>query len=48
MQYLKTIKTIDITYDSNEGEDLTIKGYFNSDQAGNHAKKKSTSGISLY
>lgn len=43
--YLKAIKTVEITYGGNKKGDLTTRGYSDSDSAGNHAKKKSTSGF---
>lgn len=44
-RYLKATKTVGITYGGDEGGDLIIKGYFDSDWAGDHATRKSTSGF---
>lgn len=44
LRYLKATKTTGITY-GGEGGDLTIKGYSDSDWAGNHSTRKSTSGF---
>ena len=46
MLYLKATKSVEITYGGKEGgRDLTIRGYSDSDQAGDHATRKSTSGF---
>lgn len=45
MQYLKATRTIRIAYGGEEGGDLIIKGYSDSDWAGDHATRKSTSGF---
>lgn len=46
MRYLKATRSVGITYGGKEGEgDLTIRGYPNSDWAGDHATRKSTSGF---
>lgn len=45
LQYLKATNTVGITYGSNDKGDLTIRGYFNSDWARDHATRKSTSGF---
>ena len=46
MRYLKATKTVGITYGGGEGGDnLTIRGYSDSDWAGDHATRKSTSGF---
>ena len=47
MRYLKATRSIEITYGEEEGRggDLTIKGYSNSDWAGDHTTRKSTSGF---
>lgn len=44
MQYFKATRTFDITYGGDEG-DLIIRGFSDSDWAGDHASKKSTSGF---
>ncbi len=44
MQYLKATRTLGITYGGN-GKDLIIKSFSNSDWAGDHASRKSTSGF---
>ena len=44
-QYLKATRTIRIAYGGEEGGDLIIKGYSDSDWAGDHATRKSTSGF---
>lgn len=43
MRYLKATKTVGITYGGNEGGDLTIRGYSDSDWAADHTTRKSTS-----
>lgn len=44
MHYLKVTKTMRIMYSNSEGkDDLIINGYSNSDWAGDHATRKSTS-----
>lgn len=45
MQYLKATKTMGIIYGGEEGRDLIIKGYSDSNWAGDHVTKKSTSGF---
>lgn len=45
MQYLKATRTIRIAYGGEEGGDLIIKGYSDSDWAGDHATRKSSSGF---
>lgn len=47
MKYLKATRLVKITYNKEEQgkRDLTIKKYSDSDWAGNHAKKKLTSGF---
>ena len=45
MRYLKATRTLVITYGKEEGGDLIIKGYSDSDWAGDHATRKSTSGF---
>ncbi len=45
MQYLKATRTLGIKYGGEEGGDLIIKDYSDSDWAGDHATKKSTSGF---
>lgn len=47
LRYMKATKTVGITYGGNEKEDLTIRGYSDSDWAGNHATRKSTSGFAF-
>lgn len=42
LQYLKTTKTVGITYGSNEKGDLTIRGYSDSNWAGDYATRKSS------
>lgn len=42
LQYIKATKTVRITYGGAEGN-ITIKGYSDSDWAGDHAARKSTS-----
>ena len=44
LQYLKTTRDIGITYGGEQGENLIIKRYFNSDWASDYAIKKLTSG----
>ena len=43
MQYLKATKTLDIMYNKEEGSNLIIKSYFNSNWASDNITKKSTS-----
>ncbi len=46
MRYLNATRTVEITYGNSEGSgDLIIKGYSDSDWAGDHATRKSTSGF---
>ncbi len=46
MRYLKATRTVGITYGNGESSgDLIIKGYSDSDWAGDHATRKSTSGF---
>ncbi len=46
MRYLKATKTVGIMYGNGEGSgDLIIKGYSDSNWAGDHATRKSTSGF---
>lgn len=47
MRYLKAIRTLGITYGGNEGGGLIIKGYSDSDWAGNHAIRKLTLGLNF-
>lgn len=42
---LKATKTIGIIYAGNEERDLTIKGYFDSDWAGDYTTRKLISGF---
>ena len=43
--YLKATRSIGITYGGEQGGDLVIKGYSDSDWAGDYATRKSTSGF---
>lgn len=45
MRYLKATRTLGITYGGEEGGDLIITGYSDSDWAGDNATRKSTSGF---
>ncbi len=45
IQYFKATRTRGITYGGEKKEDMIIKGYSNSDWAGDHATRKSTSGF---
>ena len=45
MRYLKATRTLGIKYDGEEGGNLIIKGYSDSDWASDYATKKSTSGL---
>lgn len=45
--YLKAIRDVGITYEREQGGDLTIKEYSNSNCAGDYVTRKSTSGFIL-